>query len=1091
LDSPDNCQSLQSETMPTAGTPADLATTADDTSIDVEGSAAHVFSEQSGPSTDTSPTAEFGQSEGPDADDGSVDPGTRIHYFGDYEIRGELGSGAMGIVYRARQISLDRFVALKMIRAGALAREEDLRRFQNEAEAVARLDHPHIVPIYEVGERDGRRYFSMKLIGGPCLNSRLATYTTNPKGAARLTITIAEAVHHAHQRGILHRDLKPSNILLDEDGDPHVTDFGLAKRVEGANELTISGAILGTPAYMAPEQASGIKQLVTVLSDVYGLGAVLYALLTGHAPFRGDTVLLTLQQVRENPPTAPVKLNPKVPRDLEIICLKCLEKSPQHRYPSAQALVDDLHRFVAGEPIHARPAAAFERAVKWVRRRPVIAGLLAAVAVAVLCGLTGTSLGLVAALNARREALNREQDSLKARAAEVVARGDAERESGRARTQTELAEQRLYDVRMNLVQRYWEDYHGEHLQQVLVEQLPANQSDIDRRGFEWFYWQRKMYSGHITLKGHTNFIGNVTFGPEGKELVTACGDGTVMVWDAGTGKVTRSLKAHAGSSHSLALSPDGKRLASTDSTALRDWTVNLWDTETGRETLTLKGHTASIHGAAFSPDSKRIATASEDQTLKIWDAETGQETLNLNGHADSVVRVTFSTDGTRLASAGGDEVKLWDATTGLGMRTLKGHTGGVTSVAFSPDGKQLATSGRDEVKLWDTANGREAHTLKGHTSWVVGVAFSHHGERLATAGQDQTVRVWDSGTGQEIRTLKGYTDLVFCVAFSSDGTRLASASYDETVIVWDVGTSQETNSFGGHAGLLDVAFSPDGRRLASGGVDGVRVWDAATGQEIVMLKEHTRGVTRVAFSRDGKRIAAASRREVGVWDVGTGQETLIFKGHSDHVRRIAFSPDGKRIASAAGRDVKVWDLESGQEIRAFKGQTDSVWSVAFSPDGERLAFSAGTTVKVWDVGLSQETLSVRGQSGPASCVEFSSDGKRLSFSNGRDFKVWDAATGQEILSRNLKGHSSEVCDVAFNLDGGRLASASFDGTVKVWDTATGQETLTLKGHTDQVFSVAFSPDGKRLASASRDGTVKVWDPRPLDFDPVTPSAAPY
>ena len=241
----------------------------------------------------------------------SFDPGTRIRYFGDYEIRGELGRGAMGVVYKARQISLNRLVALKMIRAGALAGEDDLRRFQNEAEAVARLDHPHIVPIYEVGEHDGKRYFSMKLIAGPCLSRTLSSYTANPRYAAKLMVTIAEAVHHAHQRGILHRDLKPSNILLDEQGQPHVSDFGLAKQVEGDGSLTESGVVLGTPAYMAPEQAAGSKRLVTTLSDVYGLGAVLYALLTGKPPFGGDSVH---GDARPGPPAARRSVPPRSTR---------------------------------------------------------------------------------------------------------------------------------------------------------------------------------------------------------------------------------------------------------------------------------------------------------------------------------------------------------------------------------------------------------------------------------------------------------------------------------------------------------------------------------------------------------------------------------------------------------------------------------------------------------------------------------------------------------------------------------------------------------------------------------------------------------
>ena len=329
-------QSQQARSETTVYTPGDSAGTASDASTETDYTAGSVFFERACLSTESESTAILTPSDGPAGDVASLDPGTRIRYFGDYEIRGVLGSGAMGIVYRARQISLNRIVALKMIRAGVLARPEELRRFQNEAEAVARLDHPHIVPIHEVGAHEGQRYFTMKLVGGPCLSRTLAAYTANARTAAKVMVTIAEAIHHAHQRGVLHRDIKPSNILLDEQGQPHVTDFGLAKEVEDDGSLTESGAVLGTPAYMAPEQAAGSKRLMTTLSDVYGLGAVLYALLTSKPPFGGNSVLETLDQVREQQPVPPSKVNRKVPRDLEIVCLKCLQKDPQRRYPSAR-----------------------------------------------------------------------------------------------------------------------------------------------------------------------------------------------------------------------------------------------------------------------------------------------------------------------------------------------------------------------------------------------------------------------------------------------------------------------------------------------------------------------------------------------------------------------------------------------------------------------------------------------------------------------------------------------------------------------------------------------------------------------------------
>jgi serine/threonine-protein kinase len=343
-----------------------------------------------GTTTDPAETAMLG---GSDETDFAITlpGGTRVRYFGDYELIRELGRGGMGIVYQARQLSLNRPVALKMIRSAELASEDELWRFQNEAEAVATLDHPHIVPVYEVGELDGQRYFSMKLVGGSSLDQKLSDYTTDPRSAARLLEQAAEAVHHAHQRGILHRDLKPANILIDEHGAPFVTDFGLAKRVADGSDLTVSGAILGTPSYMAPEQTLGRRGAVTMASDTYGLGAVLYALLTGRAPFRGGSVAETLEQVRESSPTPPSKMNPRTPRDLEVICLKCLEKEPGKRYVTAGELADDLRRFEAGEAIRARPVGAHERLWRWCRRKPAVASMALALLAALLAGLVGVA----------------------------------------------------------------------------------------------------------------------------------------------------------------------------------------------------------------------------------------------------------------------------------------------------------------------------------------------------------------------------------------------------------------------------------------------------------------------------------------------------------------------------------------------------------------------------------------------------------------------------------------------------------------------------------------------------------------------------
>jgi eukaryotic-like serine/threonine-protein kinase len=1046
-----------------------------------------------------------------------VDPGTRVRYFGDYEVRGVLGSGAMGVVYEARQVSLNRTVALKMIRAGALARDEELRRFQNEAKAIARLDHPHIVPIHEVGEHEGKRYFSMKLIVGPCLSQSLCSYTTNPLNAARLMVTIVEAVHHAHQRGILHRDLKPSNILLDENGQPHVSDFGLAKQVEDDASLTETGAVLGTPAYMAPEQAAGKSSLVTTLSDVYGLGAVLYAVLAGKPPFDGDSALETLDLVRHQQPVSPSRINPKVPRDLEVICLKCLEKHPDRRYPSAQALADELRRFLAGRPIQARPVSSFGKGFRWCRRRPLVAALSAALVLAVLGGLIGTSLALLAAVNARQEAIDRERDFLKARAKvreltklggqnlqhELALQGKerdlaalsrvamAKKPAPAARSSepADLAERRRYNDRMNLLDRYWESGQMMLVRRALADEAPTKPGAIDRRGFEWFYWQRRVFSPPIsTLRGHTGGVDCVAFSPDGKQIASASFDRTVKIWDVATGKTSLTLEGHTRRVESVAFSPDGKRIAS----ASADQTVKVWDTGSGREALTLAGHTDEVTAVAFSPDGRSLATASRDRTIKLWDSATGQETRTLKGHRDEVTSVAFSPDGKRIASASRDETaRLWDLPSGQEIRALTAHSGWVLSVAFSPDGKRIASAGSDQsVKLWDSGTLQQTLTLEGRNGSVMSVVFSPDGRRIASGASDGTGNVWDITTRQVTLTFKGHESPATGVAFSPDGERIACASWDKTVTLWRAANGRETLSWKAHnEPVSSMAFSSDGNELATASRDNmVKLWDAATGKEAHTLKGHTDWVVGVAFSPDGTRLASGSDDQtVKLWDAETGQETHTLKGHTDRVSYVAFSPDSRRLASASwDKTIKVWDTQTGQELFTFKRHAGKVTCLVFHPDGKQLA-SCGwdETVKVWDTATGQETRTIDCHL-HAETLGFSADGKRIAFAGVREtFGVLQDTDGGKVVL-TLRGHIDSVASVAISPDGRRLASGSNDRTVKVWDTATGQETLTLKGHESPVIHVAFSPDGQRLASASSDQTVKVWDARPMDTDPATP-----
>jgi WD40 repeat protein len=1003
-------------------------------------------------------------------------PPVELPHVPGYETLHVLGWGGMGVVYLAWQTGLARLVALKTVLAGAHVSPEQRARFRTEAEAAARLQHAHIVQIYEIGEVDGLPYLAMEYVEGGSLAAWLNGQPQPVRAAADLVARLAEAVQHAHERGIIHRDLKPGNILLEgkrstDDTDctdkkdlafasvesvksvdpfvPKITDFGLAKLLLGGVSQTATGAILGTPAYMAPEQAGGGPRPVGPACDVYSLGAILYELLTGRPPFLATGVLETLEQVRRQEPVPPRRLVATLPRDLETICLKCLQKDPARRYESARALAEDLRRYQAGEPVRARPVAAWERGVRWVRRHPARAGLLAVSCLAVLA-LTGAAVGL--AYNTRLQALN----------------ADLEDAVGQAKDSRDTL------ARLERWLRYVGDVHladeAWHNGQVRLLPKLLNGCPHDLRGWEWYYLSGLSRKDGRTLD-HQAGVLTVAFHPDGRRLVSGCSDGSVYFWDLATETERRSPRQHRGGVWSVAFSSDGRLLAS----AGEDRLVWLWDTDKGRPVRPLRGHSAPVRCVAFRPDGGMLASASKDGTVKLWEGASGRVLHTLPGHKGGALAVAFAPDGRRLASAGADGVvRLWDPDQGALVRALPGHTGEVYVVAFGEGGKSLASAGGDgSLRTWDPESGRPLTVyLSDQATAIYGAALGPGG-RIAIAGEDHQVRLWD---GSLLRTFRGHNHKVQAVAFSPDGRRVASASLDWKVKVWDTSAEQQYQTLVRRGTpVIGAHFSPDGRHLAAAARDGtVRVWDVASGK---LLRQHKANLDRprsVAFSPDGRRLAAAgSHGPIRHWDLASDRPVSGYERPGAAARALAFSPDGRLAASDDDGTVQVWDATGERPLFSCKGHTAPVRAVAFSPDGDLLASGGLDGVRLWQARTGQPLPALAGKTPRVAALAFGPDGRLAVAQMGGHITLWDPRDGRRLGT--LLGHSAVVGALAFTPDGSRLASASRDMTVKLWDPASGYEVLTLRDFPSEVSGVAFSPDGLRLVTTDLGGSVRLWE----------------
>jgi WD40 repeat protein/serine/threonine protein kinase len=1028
--------------------------------------------------------------------------------LGPYRVLRVLGAGGMGVVFLAEDPQLRRPVALKAMKPALAASASARRRFLREAQTAAAIKHDHIVTIYQVGEDRSIPFLAMELLDGETLEDRLRREGRLPLSEVlRIGREAAEGLAAAHARGLVHRDIKPGNLWLEETpaapGSPSprhrvkILDFGLARAASDESQLTGSGVILGTPAYMAPEQARG--EAVDHRCDLFSLGCILYRMGTGRLPFSGtDSASPLLALVTEHP-APPRQLNPDLPPALNTLILRLLAKNLADRPSSARAVVEGLAAIehgarpqpgVGASPaVPPRPEPTRPPGVSSAARPAAGAGPAAprrrwrlAVAAAVLLGLLGAA-GYLAAPTVLRVATNQ---------GELVIETDDPNIEVTVKEGTATIHDRTTQRRFDL--KAGKDYEIEVIEGPEGVRLFTKKFTLTRGGrvvvnvrLEMAEAPRPAEPGRgsggparvepVQVAGPADALRREQIPPaelaeaDGgdpkkapAELVAVLGDSRLKHWGGVTG---------------LAFSPDGRTLAS----ASGDGSVKLWDAATGQTRRTFRRHKGGVSAVAYSPDGKTLADGGNLEII-LRDLATGAERWRASF---GCACVAFSPDGKALAAgsvSGEGTVCLLEAATGKFLWQRQGHEQGpVHSVAFSPDGKLFASAAEDgTVQLWDVARPGEHRALKGHTARVNSLAFSPDGKTLASASHDGTVRLWDMTSGLERQALHPRSQSTYAVAFSPDGKRLALGGWDITL--WDPATGKEVSKLEVQGAIHALAFSPDGKTLAGGnyGQGVVRLWDVGTGHERLGPHGPAGSVVSVAVSPDGKTIiSGATDGTVRLSDLGgpVPRERAVLRwwglGEAGWApNALALSPDGKTLVLPAPENfaLSLHDMATGKEVQSFRGHRQIIRAVAFSPDGRTIVSgSHDGTVRLWDVATGKERRTLQTGDATAS-LAFSPDGKTLAAVeiSERLVRFWDVATGRERHA--LRTGTSEIGSLVFSPDGKILYGGGYRG-LRCWDLAADQEQRTLDDVT--CWSLAFSPDGKTLITTGPGG-VSFWDP---------------
>ncbi|MDB2346524.1 serine/threonine protein kinase [Verrucomicrobiales bacterium] len=1037
-------------------------------------------------------------------------PKESLGQIGNFTLVEEIARGGMGVVYKAYQEDLNRTVAIKMIRGGRFADDRELQRFQAEAEAAANLRHPGIVAIHQVGAEDGNHFFAMDFVAGGDLESWQKGQPMEDMQAAHLIKEITIAVAYAHSEGIIHRDLKPQNILMDADGNPHVSDFGIAKRLDCDSQLTITGVIMGSPSYMSPEQASGATADTREASDIYSLGAILYALLTGRPPFQAATPMKTLEQVSSREPVPPRALNPSISEDLNTICLKCLNKSPHSRYQSAEDLIAELERFCSGMPILARPISKTEATRKWVKRNPLTSALSAAIAAVALIGF----LSVWWQLEQTRDALATAQELQRA---EISARAP----------------------------RHTPKLILPHEEEALSVAFAPNGTDLLTACKDGYWRVFTGVDGGLSQKvqAHEGLVAEAVYSSSGKEILTFSYD-------------TQAHFPH--------LNPNGARIFRYTSHDYGDQTARLWDPAKGKEILAIEGST-QISSAKLSPDGNWIATANWDGVVTIYERATGTKRGSYQAHEGAIEGLHFSSDSKSIVTSsegnayqmtmtphtrGGSSQTVKEsslahvlevpsgkllvslptqARNGLGRLPILSHLGSSRSTArFSPDGTRIVTTGEDPENncLWNAQNGNLIARLKGHSHSAYMAAFSPNGHRIATAGADNTTIIWNGQTGERLTKLQGHDQPVLWTEFSPDSRLLVTASADGSARVWSVSSGICISVLKGHTKKVYRAhFSPDGLRVATASEDGnVCLWDAASMDYLSRVLNHEAVVLGIEFSEDSTHVVTRDRDgEAKVWNPenATGvraftglpevkdadlrqqftDETLFARLSPDSSKLVAFTEESKAkvdrnsVLGFGGLKIdppyaplRIWNVESAQLEHAFPKKNKGIASVDLSPDGgvvaagqhEQLKLTTvfrsfaksgihgnnelaegPTSVWLWDTETGDEIHELQGHEGTVQMVGFSDDGSYLVSADRRETRLWETSSGNELFRFEKSSHIQRV-DF---LPGGKEVLLASSGRAGIWSLATGdmRTRFFVRGPSTDIRHSAISPDGKHVA----------------------------